>query len=285
MATCCTSTTTPGFTYQALDTLEQAIPPLFHEIVAAHLADSRVQAAGIYVTGTRTLLDLDSLGLALTGQPRGWGKDGKWVDVSGVVHGAAVAGVANTANSNPERYKRTFSVDEPTAIQQGNPMAGQQPDPSAMAHEFGHLLDWAIGSQRSSDSASTERLWRLVHGKVVREGGAFLSPYFKQKGDAGPQELWADAMAIWARGSDDPVLYVERAAPGLGGTPMLWPTGKPSKTPGRADLRTVTWRVQNLARQYDIPYGVAFEINDYFERLHKELKSGKRKTRLQRQGR
>jgi hypothetical protein len=273
------------FTYQALDTLEQAIPPLFHEIVAAHLADSRVSAAGIYVTGTKTLLDLDSLGFVLTGKPRGWGKGGKWADVSGVVSGHAVAGVANTSNSNPDRYVRTFGVREPNARAMGNPMAGQKPDPSAMAHEFGHLLDVAIGSKGSASAASTERLWRLVHGKVVREGGAYLSPYFKQKGDAGPEELWADAVAIWARGSDDPVLYLEGGAPGLGGTPMQWPTGKPSKVPGRADLRTITWRVQNLARQYDIPYDVAFEISDYFDRLHKELKSGKRKTRLQRQGR
>lgn len=273
------------FTYQALDTLEQAIPPAFHEIVAAHLASyrGRVPSAGIYVTGTRTLLDLDNLGMALTGQPRGWGKGGKWADVSGVVSGGAVAGVANTPNSSPSRYRRTFSTEHPDARAMGNPMAGQQPDPSAMAHEFGHILDWAIGSQRSASSVSTERLWRLVHGKVVREGGSYLSPYFKQKGDAGPEELWADALGIWARGSDDPVLYLEGGAPGLGGTPMQWPTGKPSKVPGRADLRTITWRVQNLSRQYDVPYDVAFEINDYFDRLLKEIKSGKRQTRLQRE--
>jgi len=278
------------FTYQALDTLEQAIPPEFHRIVAAHLASefgsrggATARNAGIYVTGTRTLLDLDQLGLVLTGKPRGWGKDGKWRDVSGVVSGRAVAGVANTPNSNPERYVQTFSTTSPAAGG-GNPMLGQKPDPSAMAHEFGHLLDYAIGSQRSSDSVSSERLWRLVHGRVVREGGRYLSPYFKQKGDAGPEELWADAMAIWARGSDMPVLYNENV-PVVAGTPMQWPTGKPSKVPGRADLRTVTWRVHALSRQYDIPYDVAFEINDYFDRLHKELESGKRKTRLQRQGR
>ena len=268
------------FTYQALDTLEQAVPPLYHEIMAAYLADSRIQAAGIYVTGTGTLLDLDNLRFMLTGTPRGWGKGGKWSAVSGVVSQRAVAGVANTPNSNPERYVQTFSTTSPAAGG-GNPMLGQKPDPSAMAHEFGHLLDEAIGSMTSASAASTERLWRLVHGRVKRQGGRYLSPYFKQKGDAGPEELWADAFGIWARGSDAPVLYSENT-PVVAGTPMQWPTGKPSKVPGRADLRTVTWRVHALSRQYDIPYDVAFEINDYFDRLHKELKSGKRKTRLQR---
>jgi hypothetical protein len=157
-------------------------------------------------------------------------------------------------------------------------MLGQKPDPSAMAHEFGHLLDYAIGSQRSSDSVSSERLWRLVHGRVVREGGRYLSPYFKQKGDAGPEELWADAMAIWARGSDTPVLRMRPGSTTDVVGPYEWEDS-------HGKTRILTWRVHALSRQYDVDYSTAFEINDYFDRLHKELKSGKRKTRLQRQGR
>lgn len=263
------------FTYQALDTLEQKIPPAYHEIVAAHLASRRGalrgqggQHAGIYVSGRKRIPDLDGLAYLRGEKPRGWRKGSTFVDPDGVVSGGRVLVVAYTENTAGKRSSvyRTYGIDEHSrwqAAAAGNPLAEAQIDPSAMDHEFGHLLDHALhGSAQRYKDASAERLWRLVHGKVKRQAGRWLNPYFKQKGNAGPQELWADAFGLWAMTTGDQAK--------LDGAPhyVLISGGQ---------RRAVTWRTRAFATEYDIPYGVAFEIEEYFDRLHREIKSGKRK--------
>ena len=277
-------------TYQALDTLEQAIPPVFHEVVAAHLAGSRTyqlkEIGGIWVSATTPLPDLDELGYLRGKKPRGWHKGATWNEVDGVVSAGHTLAVGYSPNTESHRghYSRVYGTQSATAIDQGNPLAGTQIDASAMGHEFGHLLDYTLGGGKTTSGAraqqaSDERLWRLVHGRVVREAGRYLNPYFRQKGDAGPSELFADAFGVWARGSDAPKLYPSTHPASVAGTPTLWPNPK-----GKPGMRVVTWRVEALAAAYDVNYDVAFEIDDYFDRLLREVKSGKRKTRLQTRG-
>jgi hypothetical protein len=210
----------------------------------------------------------------LTGKPRGWSEDATWKDPDGVVSQSAILGVAWTENAGRGRWRRILGTHTAGG---GNPYAGARPDESAMAHEFGHLLDKALGGGKRADggearAASQERLWRLVHGKMVREGGGYQNPYFRQKGDAGPEEFWADAFGVWARGSDAPV------TDGAGQPTRL------GASYGKHGGRVITWRVRALAEAYDVPWSVGFEISDYFDRLHREVKSGKRKTRLRTKG-
>lgn len=264
------------FTYQALDTLEQNVPPVFHEVVAAHLAHKRGNdpSAGIYV-GAVPVPDLDRLSRLRHEKPRGWRKGETWQDVDGVVSGQSTLAVGYTPNTESARSEnaRAFGRSD-------DPDRGRRMDPSAMAHEFGHMLDAALGSGKRSGtriwgSASNERQWRLIHGKVKRQGGRYLNPYFRQRDDAGPQELWADAFGVWAQAS---------------GEPEYWPDGRIHEvlvkldSQGNGVKRTVTHRANALARMYDVPYEVAFEIEDYFDRLLKEVQSGKRKPRLQTAG-
>lgn len=273
------------FVYQALDTLEQKIPPIYHEIVAAHLASehgrSFGQHAGIFVSGRKRIPDLDGLGHLRSEKPRGWRKGHTFLDPDGVVSGDKTLVVAYTENTAHKRSAvyRTFGIDEHQrwiAARAGNPLAETQIDPSAMDHEFGHMLDFALGPQTGHKrGASSERLWRLVQGKVKREGGRYLSPYFKQSGDAGPEELWADAFGIWAMTTGDQAL--------LDGAPHYVLVDRKGDRYGlNPDRRAVTWRTRAFATEYDIPYAVAFEIEDYFDRLHKEVQSGKRKAKLAR---
>lgn len=261
------------FVYQALDTLEQKIPPVYHQIVAAHLAAGS-HSAGIYVSGLKRIPDLDQLGRLRGEKPRGWSKGKTWTDPDGIVSGGEVLGVAWTENASLSHKQRAFGLRDFGGVDPSNPLADKDLDPSAMDHEFGHLLDVALTGSGTDHRArygraSAERLWRLVHGKVKRQGGRYLSPYFKQSGDAGPQELWADAFGIWAQTTGEPK--------NLGGAPhtILVPKG----TRGDYESRQVTWRTQAFATEYDIPYAVAFEMEDYFDRLLKDIQSGKRKPK------
>lgn len=272
------------FTYQALDTLEQKIPPVYHEVVAAYLASRRGRhrapdRAGIYVSGRKRIPDLDDLGHLRQQRPRGWAKDKTWADPDGAVTGdGEVLAVAWSENVSLWSAQRTYGVTPGNAANvPGNPLADTDVDPSAMDHEFGHLLDFALRGTggaadpaRSPQRVSAERLWRLVHGRVKREAGRYLNPYFKQSGDAGPQELWADAFGLWAMTTGDQAT--------LDGAPHFVLV-EDRKSPDGLGRRAVSWRARAFATEYDIPFAVAFEIEDYFDRLLREVQSGKRKPR------
>lgn len=239
-------------TYQALDSLEQRVPPVFHRAVATHFARKYAGAShppGMWISGTKPLPNLDSL-QSLRGQkPRGWHKGATWDDVDGVVSGGATMAVSYTSNTESSRRR----------LQRLDSTAGSPPDASATLHEFGHLLDRAVGE--GGESASKRRLWRLIHSKVKKQGGIFLNPYFKQGGDAGPQELWADAFGAWAESDPKPRTLAT-------GAPHVYNVGYDKA--GNWITRQVTDRTIHISGMYDIPYSVAFEIEDYFERIAKE---------------
>jgi hypothetical protein len=94
---------------------------------------------------------------------------------------------------------------------------------SAAAHELGHALDDALGGGQMFGASKTSQ-WRQAYAAVVEEGkrSGKLSPYFLQKGEAGPQEMWAEAFAAWARRSDDPEARRNSLAIDLG----IWSGGE-----------------------------------------------------------
>lgn len=246
--------------YQALDSLEQRVPPIYHEIAAEWMAKRK--NSGIWISSHKPLPDLDDLGDLRGEKPRGWHKGATWNDVDGVVSGGATMAVSYTQNTESHRQHRTPSLKSADIT--------RNVDASATLHEFGHVLDSALGmgdqakiKNHIGGRASERRLWRLVHGKVIKAGGRFQNPYFRQKGDAGPQELWADAFGAWAESDPSPKNDAF-------GDPMVWHQGG-SKT------RAVTHRVAHLASMYDVSYDEGFELNDYFDRLLADVEKGRKR--------
>ncbi|MEU8035701.1 phage minor capsid protein [Streptosporangium sp. NPDC049078] len=66
---------------------------------------------------------------------------------------------------------------------------------SVCVHETGHALDHALGRAASSPE------WRSLHADAVSHG---VSPYYAQAGEAGRQEMWAEAFAAWTMHRDKP---------------------------------------------------------------------------------
>jgi hypothetical protein len=237
-------------TYQALDSLEQRVPPQLHELLAQHLVQRPASnSVGIWISGQRAVPDMDDLGDLRNKQPRGWHKGATWKEVDGVVRGGVTMAVGYTDN-----YEAALRQQQ--RIRRGTPMEDKPFDASATLHEFGHMIDSAIGDGDPSAGvrfglgrASSRRLWRLVHGEVLREAGHGLNPYYKQRGGAGAEEFFADAFGRWAE--SDPT-----------STPLM-----PS----------ITWRQRHIAAAYDIPYGVAVKVDEYFDRLVRDVQTGLQK--------
>jgi hypothetical protein len=251
------------FAYGVLDQLEQRVPPAFHKAVAEWLAfqSRHNNSAGIWVGSTHSIRDLDNLRRQITKPPRGWGKEATmatWDDVDGVVSGSAVYAVVHTDNSESHLRSRRRS----------HQMAGIPQDLAvgdAGLHEFGHVLDAAMGFFNTSrayrwDDASAQRKWRLIHGRIKR-GSRRLSPYYRQKGDAGPEEFWADTFFTWA--SADPI-----------------PTTDPFYAGGRAG-RAVTTRDLLMLETYGGQIEDVMSISDYFDGLHRDLVGGRRLPRIE----
>jgi len=252
------------FAYGVLDQLEQRVPPAFHRVVAEFLAYQTQRgngSAGIWIGSTQGIRDLDNLKRQITKPPRGWGKKATmatWDQVDGVVSGSAVYAVVHTDNSESHLRSRRRS----------HQMAGIPQDLAvgdAGLHEFGHVLDAAMGFFNTNrayrwDDASAQRKWRLIHGRIKR-GSRRLSPYYRQKGDAGPEEFWADTFFTWA--SADPT-----------------PTTDPFYAGGRAG-RAVTTRDLLMLETYGGQIEDVMSISDYFDGLHKDLVSGRRLPRIE----
>lgn len=173
------------------------IPAEVHAIVAAEAAKTRAKLAarrakgeevhgepGIYV-GSTGVPDLDHLDhLKEDGEgPRGWHEGATYDDVNGLFQpGTFTVAIGHTANADGKGH-------------------------SAAEHELGHALDHAIAARRSAllelgvdpRGESYSARWRALHTRVVDNAQVRLSPYFRQEGDAGPQELWAEAFAEWAK--------------------------------------------------------------------------------------
>lgn len=251
-------------TYEVLDELEQRVPAVFHRVVAEYLSDQLRydRSAGIYISSGK-ILDLDDLRRKITKPPRGWSDAtmATWDSVDGVVQNKAVLAVSYSSNTSSHKNSRARSLS----------VTGNMADRvggSAGLHEFGHMLDAALGykkntyrpgSRPASMVASEQRRWRLIHGKVKRESRS-LSPYFRQKGDAGPEEFWADAFFSWAA---VPPTVTDVAGSGQTFTPA-----------GRG--RPVTRQDEFISVQYGLSMETAMEISDYFTTLHKQVESGTR---------
>jgi hypothetical protein len=173
------------------------IPAEVHAIVAAEAVKTRAKLAarrakgedvkgepGIYV-GSTGVTDLDHLDdLREDGKgPRGWHEGATYDEVNGLFRG------------------HTFTI----AV--GHTYNADQKGHSAAEHELGHALDHAIAARRRalgehgvdpSGESHSDR-WRALHARIVDNAQGRLSPYFRQEGYAGAQELWAEAFAEWSK--------------------------------------------------------------------------------------
>jgi hypothetical protein len=225
-------------TYETLDQLEQRVPPQFHRAVAEYLADRQryTPEAGIYI-GTSPVVDLDTLYRTLTGHPRGWRADATWADIDGVVSAGAVVAIGYTNNTESHRRSRASTI---AATGDFNTRLGG----NAGLHEFGHILDRAMGYRDGDEytqdkRASQQRRFRLLHSKIKQEAGIWLAPYFRQRGNAGPEEFWADSFFSWSAVAPD------RQEP-------------------------------FLVQQYGMRPATARDLIKYFDTLQKELETGRR---------
>jgi len=90
---------------------------------------------------------------------------------------------------------------------------------SAAEHEFGHALDMALGKGQGQSRygpnhdalASRTPEWQALHDRVLANHGPGLSPYFQQSGNAGREEFFAEAFAVWV-GAYRKAIASERAS-------------------------------------------------------------------------
>jgi hypothetical protein len=143
------------------------IPAPYHLVVARHMAGWEFGEA---VVSSKSVA---GVGFDPSDPPRGWHEGAVWDDVDGAY--------------NPGT--RTFYVGY-TDNTQGQGL-------SAAKHEFGHALDDALGSKRTSAHPQWIEIWE---GAVHHANG--LSPYFRQQKPAGPQELWAEAFDLYISEKD-----------------------------------------------------------------------------------
>jgi hypothetical protein len=175
-------------TYRHLADLE-SVPAELHALVARAMFQARErwqdrtvgQSAGVWV-GSRPTPDLDDMQDLAAVRPRGW-EDGKtWSDVDGAYRANTRTMVAGASSASQHR--------------------GEHGQPAL--HEFGHALDHAVGTLLQQDDpnfpdrAASDPEWRKVHAQVVN-AAPDINPYFKQAGQAGPVEMWAEAFGEWAR--------------------------------------------------------------------------------------
>lgn len=221
------------------------LPAEVHAIVARSMATQRANRADSKVAGLRDLVGIflgsrpvhelnHSQDLAAE-RPRGWGEDDTFSEVDGVYRGTGTLIVGATSQS------------------QGRGEHGQP-----ALHEFGHALDHAVGRivSDSGNWASADPEWRALHRQTVA-AAPDISPYFKQDGDAGPQEMWAEAFGEWSRA---------RAKARMSSAYIDAPDG------GRVLL--VSRGEMALRREFRIPadrHDVAAALNSYFEALVAKL--------------
>lgn len=136
-----------------------------HERVAQFL-DEGGGNAGLYF-GSGDISGLDDLGYLADTRPRGYPEGAKWKRVSGIY-----------SPSN-----RVLAVG-----------SGSSGSLSTPLHEFGHLVG-RVYSSGGYDSAA----WRAVYDKAVSAAERPISPYYLQPGEAGPDEMFAEAFVIYHR--------------------------------------------------------------------------------------
>jgi hypothetical protein len=221
--------------YAALDALEQNVPPLYHKIAAEYLGAQR--DGGIWI-GAQKAIDLDDLQRRLQGSRPGgdWRGDVRgWSMVDGLVSDGKVMAVGHTVNSMQHLEGRRIRYGLPN-----------YQNSTAAVHELGHVLDralsWAKDGRYRRD-ASEQRLFRLVYGKVKRDGGSALSPHFR--GAGGPAEVWAEGLEIWS---------AFRVLPGV----------------------TQTQARSAVVQKFRVSMTTAQELLGYYDRLHKDLATGAR---------
>lgn len=228
-------------TYVALDALEQHYPPILHRIAAEYLGGTN--DGGIWI-GAKPLPELDDMRRRLAGSKPGgdWKGDTRgWAAPDGVVSSGRHVAVGYSANTESHRVTRRQQYGRPDV------------DASAASHEFGHLLDRAIGYAehgRYRKEASEQRLFRLIYGRVKRDAGNRLQPHFRQRGDAGPSEVWAEGLEIWGNGGTQ-----QTSAPGYG---------------------HLTRREFAAIQKFRIEASTAKDLMAYYDRLFGELESGRR---------
>ncbi|HEX8108485.1 MAG TPA: hypothetical protein VF516_12215 [Kofleriaceae bacterium] len=180
--------------FVALRTLEEGVPAELHQIVAGWMHGHRTYSdqfkdipaykgklgeAGIFV-GAKPVSQLRGWGRTKDEKPRGWGDKHTFDDVNGVVDGS-FGGLFVGWTDNSKR--RGEGKESHTAL-----------------HEFGHALDFAIG--RDGEGSHSDE-WAKLHARSVADAGDRMSPYYKQDGHAGPQEMWAEAFMAWSRAMRD----------------------------------------------------------------------------------
>lgn len=194
--------------FRALAELE-SIPFELHQIVAAAMVRRRETLAeyrggdkgdpGIYVGngGSADLIPEYFADFAHE-RPRGWHEGATYHDVSGTFSPTIFAiAIGHTKNREGAKH-------------------------SAAEHEFGHALDMALGEGQgrsrygpSYDArASHTPAWQALHDRVLANHGSALNPYFEQSGNAGRQEFFAEAFAVWARTYRKAIAH-ERQSPGF----------------------------------------------------------------------
>lgn len=223
----------------------EKIPAPMHALVAGYMYQKRAKGsdgAGIWV-GSAPVPDLDHMSDLRNQAPRGWRAGKTWDDVDGA-HRSNTGTLVAGHSSNADIHGR-----------------------SAVLHEFGHALDYAVGQRRfdsgsglaSTDNAdvlkgeSWSAAWRKVHAAVAANADSRMNPYFIQPGDAGPQEMWAEAFGMWARA---------RAKARTGDLARDDPTGY-------VDSRVIMRLKSEFGQKKD--NGPAVAMNDYFKSLAAEL--------------
>ncbi len=162
--------------YAALKSLSQ-IPAEHHAYVARYMANSpRKDPGGIWV-GSAPVTQMARSRDLRDEQPRGWDKGDTFENVNGVYRS----------------HQRTVSIGLTN-----NTLRRPGGTADTARHEFGHALDDALGD-RDHTEASSNADWRDLHERIKADAGPRLSPYYRQPGQAGAQEFWAEAFHIWTR--------------------------------------------------------------------------------------
>lgn len=126
--------------------------------------------AGIYV-GSKNITELDKMGMLRGKQPRGWSEGKTWDDVPGA-YSPGIRRLLIGPN------KGHGSVD-------------------LSLHEFGHGVDAALG-----DISHSAR-WVKMYTEIFRLAETRMSPYFKQSGFPGKEELFAELFgAVYGKPGD-----------------------------------------------------------------------------------
>lgn len=165
-----------------LDHLEALdhIPAPMHRAVARYMA--KTTYGGIHVGG-KSIVEMGFRGEPEG--PRGWHHGASWSEVDGVFNPMrGQIWVGYTANTISHNH-------------------------SAAAHEFGHALDRAV--RRDGQNGSETPEWIKI-AKDARRDADNMSPYFYQTGQAGDQEMFAEAFSIWASAPKTPEGRYDRAS-------------------------------------------------------------------------